>query len=334
MRRRTEREVAWLVEKVPSTTIGMCREMFEREFGWLPTETAWHTWNNRRGLSHAKVGRPLNRRVERPVSWKKEPEMLAWMLENDRGRDTKAISDEFRERFGFGLTQTQITLFRQSYGNVTRDGNRHCRVERERPIGAETRSKNGYIKVKVAEFAEKPGTKDNWKLKHRLVWEMENGESVPDGYDIMFADGDICNFDPGNLVAVPHAFQAMLKGKDYWDAESLKAAVALCRLESGIIDAECMTKVCKACGKTFVVSEERRRKYGSRVSCCQECVESGAYRSWKTRTPKGERICAVCGSKFTAYTKAQVRCASCIAKAPKHSAAAQRRCGGSRKDVG
>ena len=106
------------MENVPKMRSGQCRDAFMERFGWLPSQTAWDVWNGRRGLHHDKVGR-VTRRCERRVRWSEEPEMEAWMLEHDQGRDTKTVSEEFRAVFGFGLTQTQITGFRQSHGTTT-----------------------------------------------------------------------------------------------------------------------------------------------------------------------------------------------------------------------
>ncbi|WP_265498451.1 HNH endonuclease signature motif containing protein [Providencia rustigianii] len=62
------------------------------------------------------------------------------------------------------------------------------------PIGTEALTKDGYIKVKIAEPAK-------WKLKHRLVWEKHNG-SIPSGYVIKFIDDNKQNCDIANLMII------------------------------------------------------------------------------------------------------------------------------------
>ena len=88
---------------------------------------------------------------------------------------------------------------------------------------------------------------------------------MPEGCDIMFADGDMRNFDPENLVAVPHKLQAQLKACEYWDAESLEAAVAMCMLHTAIIDAKSAHKVCPICGKRFAKTKKTQKR-------CPECI--------------------------------------------------------------
>ena len=59
------------------------------------------------------------------------------------------------------------------------------------PVGTEVVSSDGYLKVKVAEPNE-------WKYKHRLVWENENG-SIAKGMALIFKDGNRMNCSIENL---------------------------------------------------------------------------------------------------------------------------------------
>lgn len=67
------------------------------------------------------------------------------------------------------------------------------------PIGTEVEV-SGYIYVKVD---DKPNVRryDNWKLKHRLLWESVNGE-IPTGYNIQFKDGNPKNITIENLYII------------------------------------------------------------------------------------------------------------------------------------
>lgn len=62
------------------------------------------------------------------------------------------------------------------------------------PIGTESTTKDGYIKVKTAE-------PNIWKLKHRLVWEKYKGE-IPTGYIIKFIDDNKLNCHIDNLMMI------------------------------------------------------------------------------------------------------------------------------------
>ena len=69
-----------------------------------------------------------------------------------------------------------------------------------RPLGSERVSKDGYIEVKVADGR----LNKNWKAKHILLWEEQNGP-VPPGHAIVFGDGNKRNFDLDNLILVSRA---------------------------------------------------------------------------------------------------------------------------------
>ncbi|AFH95537.1 HNH endonuclease signature motif containing protein [Providencia stuartii] len=62
------------------------------------------------------------------------------------------------------------------------------------PVGAETLTTDGYVKVKIAE-------PNKWELKHRLVWEKYNGK-LEKGFIIKFIDDDKQNCDINNLMII------------------------------------------------------------------------------------------------------------------------------------
>ncbi len=68
------------------------------------------------------------------------------------------------------------------------------------PVGSERINADGYVDVKVADGQ----AQHNWKGKHILTWEKHNGP-VPPGHAVIFGDGDMRNFDPGNLLLVTRA---------------------------------------------------------------------------------------------------------------------------------
>ena len=70
-----------------------------------------------------------------------------------------------------------------------------------KPIGYERISKDGYTEVKVKMRPSNPKCNDNFKLKHRLVWEKEYGP-IPEGHIVIFLDGDKGNFDISNLALI------------------------------------------------------------------------------------------------------------------------------------
>lgn len=72
------------------------------------------------------------------------------------------------------------------------------------PIGAESVEKDGYIFIKVNDITN--GKKeDNWMPKQQYIYEQYHNVKVPKGSIVIFADGDIRNYDIDNLVQVTRA---------------------------------------------------------------------------------------------------------------------------------
>ncbi|WP_347253476.1 HNH endonuclease signature motif containing protein [Leminorella grimontii] len=62
------------------------------------------------------------------------------------------------------------------------------------PVGTEITNEDGYLEIKVAE-------PNQWKFKHRLLWEQANGE-IPAGMIVVFRDNDRLNCCLENLELV------------------------------------------------------------------------------------------------------------------------------------
>lgn len=73
-----------------------------------------------------------------------------------------------------------------------------------KPIGYERITKDGYIEVKIKMRPSQPSCNDNFKLKHRIVWEEVNGP-IPKGYKITFLDGNRQNCSIENLALISDA---------------------------------------------------------------------------------------------------------------------------------
>lgn len=92
------------------------------------------------------------------------------------------------------------------------------------PIGTESITKGGYIKVKV-------GEPNKWKLKQRYIYEQHYGE-IPNGYNIIFADGNKMNFDIDNLILVSKAEMLILNNNNlrFEDKELTKVGVNIAKV--------------------------------------------------------------------------------------------------------
>lgn len=72
-----------------------------------------------------------------------------------------------------------------------------------RDLGVEHIDKEGYTYIKVSN----PST---WKLKSRLLYEWYTGEALTKSDSVLFLDGDLTNFRPGNLIKVTRSELAPL----------------------------------------------------------------------------------------------------------------------------
>ena len=92
------------------------------------------------------------------------------------------------------------------------------------PIGTESITKGGYIKVKV-------GEPNKWKLKQRYIYEQHHGE-IPNNCNVIFADRNIQNFDINNLILVSKAEMLILNNNKliFEDKELTKVGVNIAKV--------------------------------------------------------------------------------------------------------
>lgn len=171
-------------------------------------------------------------------------EELRFLASTIPGRTWREVSEAFEKRFGTTLTKNQIIWAKQKLGvasgiragmfekgNVPKQGSRFN-------VGDERRDKDGYVFVKVCESkhdnpqATRKAMKC-WRLKSHIVWEEANGKPVPDDCQIVFANRDIEDFTPENLVAVPKSLFPIIRRNriQYHDAETLKSAMLIAEIK-------------------------------------------------------------------------------------------------------
>lgn len=94
-------------------------------------------------------------------------------------------------------------------------------------VGEERLTVDGYTWVKIAENP-KAKKRDNWKMKHQLIWEKYNGP-IPEGMVITFLDGNKQNFDINNLMAITPELHSLLNIKKMRtnDTELTRSSAAL-----------------------------------------------------------------------------------------------------------
>lgn len=71
---------------------------------------------------------------------------------------------------------------------------------------------DGYVYMIVAETNPHTGAATRRVLKHKWLWEQENGP-VPNGHCLKCLDGDRTNTDPTNWLLIPRALLPRLNGR-------------------------------------------------------------------------------------------------------------------------
>ncbi|CAM3776881.1 HNH endonuclease [Litorimonas haliclonae] len=92
----------------------------------------------------------------------------------------------------------------------------------QRPIGSErVCPKDGYILIKIDETNPHTGHRGHFVLKHRHLWEQQNGP-VPEGYFLKCLDGNKLNTCPTNWECMPNGMKTRLvagnAGREYDNA--------------------------------------------------------------------------------------------------------------------
>lgn len=161
-----------------------------------------------------------------------------------QGHTYKEIREKFIARFGWCITEGQVKgyigyhrLNNGLTGRFPKWKKGECAAgsekgwfqkgrvsERRSPVGTERVSKAGYLEVKVAE-------PDKWRLKHRIVWEAENGK-VPKGECIIFLNGDKADVRLCNLALVDRRVHMRMNktGLRFEDADITRAGVNVGKL--------------------------------------------------------------------------------------------------------
>lgn len=183
------------------------------------------------------------------------PEEVAFLKSTIPGISFRDLTALFNTRFGLELSLSQVRAACKNRGlSNGRDGRfptgsiphnkgkkgvggwaptqfkKGSRPHNWQPIGSERVNGDGYVDIKIAEPHQ-------WRAKHLLLWERENGP-LPKGYAIIFADGDRRNFAPGNLVKVSRKELLYLnqKGLIYNNAELTKTGINVAKVAVKIFE--------------------------------------------------------------------------------------------------
>lgn len=153
-------------------------------------------------------------------------EQYDFIAKHIEGRTRKELLKKFNDHFEIELSLSQITAFlknnklrsgidaRFQKGHIPANKGKSIggwkptqfkkghRPHNYLPVGTEVVNGDGYVEVKI-------GDPKTWRAKHLLIWEKENGP-VPQGYAVIFGDGNRRNFDIDNLILVSRQQLALL----------------------------------------------------------------------------------------------------------------------------
>lgn len=185
--------------------------------------------------------------------WVWTDEMTEWVREHQAGKRSLEILPAFNEKFGLNLSPHNFRIVANKHG--IRFGRGHCwkhlkksplkgkkvkpfTEERCRKISAaKTKFKIGetmgaqcqgmYEYVKVSDC---PGEK-KYMRKNRYIYEQAYGP-IPDGYCVIFLDGNPQNYSLDNLRAVPkQTIGYRRKFEKQTDPEAIKARNLMAELD-------------------------------------------------------------------------------------------------------
>lgn len=254
-RRYTQEMHDWLREHIPLQSCATVAEGFERTFGVQMTACMVN--------SYAKNHKIHTKRYSERLTH----EWAAWLIEHGPGTNSEDLTAQFNATFGTQLTIAQINAKRYKVGAVsglkTRVPNSGCfqkghvshnKGKRQTEymsedairrtvatrfqkgnipqthltVGSERLTKDGYIKVKIAE-------PNIWRFKHRIVWEQENGP-IPPHHAVIFLDGNPINCAADNLALVDLPTNARLNQMHlrYDDPQATQAGIAIAKIATAI----------------------------------------------------------------------------------------------------
>ena len=181
-----------------------------------------------------------------------------FLINNVKGITLKELTDRFNKEFNLTITENAIQIRKTKLGirsgivggqfkkgqipfnkgkswdeYMSKEGQKNSLKttfkkgnipKATRELWAERIDSDGYIIVKVAE-------PNKWKLKHRVIWENQYG-SIPEGYNLIFADGNRQNCNLDNLILVSKAEMLIINQNELYkkDTELTKTGALIAKL--------------------------------------------------------------------------------------------------------
>lgn len=126
---------------------------------------------------------------------------------------------EMARRLGVNLSEEALDHYKKKSADHIVNYNTTVKAK---PIGYVGRKSNGYNMVK---------TEDGWVSQARYEY-LKHHDEIPNGYVVIFLDGDNTNVEPSNLMAIPQAWQAWMTAHKFWSSHPkiTETGIMWCRL--------------------------------------------------------------------------------------------------------
>lgn len=214
-RKYTGEHIEYLRKIAPGRSSYEITEMFNEKFKMNTSRETIRTLMYRNKI---KTGAPKGN----PVGYSKlfPSHIKNFINKNYKGNGPKRMTELINKNFGTTYTHNQLKGYYNRQGlnsgvtghfpkghtpwnkgmNGLDIGGKETRFKKGHtpynhlPIGTERINSDGYADIKIAE----PNV---WLPVHRFLWERENGP-IPDGYVVIFGDGDKTNLSLDNLILV------------------------------------------------------------------------------------------------------------------------------------
>lgn len=121
-------------------------------------------------------------------------EQHQYFLKNYKGTTSRDLTKMINDKFSSNFTMQQIIDYKDNNGYSS-----GLPSDSWQPIGYEYTDVDGYVYVKVKDIP-KATTAENYRRKHRILWEKYNDAKLDDDDAVIFKDKDRSNFSADNLV--------------------------------------------------------------------------------------------------------------------------------------
>lgn len=141
----------------------------------------------------------------------------AFMRENYPHHSNEWMVDAIEREFGERIKAEALRMKAHRMG-IKLSKERQSKASKEHQIaevGKITLWSTGYKFIR---------TEDGWVNYNRFLIEEAIGEPLPEGYVVVFADGDSTNYNVDNLVAVPMNWQSII-ANNKWAGEMLETGL-------------------------------------------------------------------------------------------------------------